>query len=53
MQRESDIVREDFIGEGRKLIDRLAVEIEKRKPSYFRKTIIRIRKIVSAKPGME
>lgn len=51
MQRESDIVREDFIAEGRKLIDRLAVEIEKRKPSYFRKTIIRLRKIISVKAG--
>ena len=51
MQRENDIARENFIAEGRKLVDRLAVEIEKRKPSYFRKTIIKLRKIISVKTG--
>ena len=53
MQRQSDSARENFIAEGRKLVDHLAVEIEKRKHSYSRKTIIRLRKIVSVKPGRE
>ena len=49
MQQKSNMARQDFIIESKKLSDHLTGKIEKRKRSYFRKATIKLRKIVSVK----
>jgi hypothetical protein len=48
MQHKKDQVREEFINEGNQLISQLAIEIEKRKPTYLSKAFNRLRLIVTS-----
>lgn len=47
MQANYDKAREEFVSEGAKILKTLVVEVERRRPSYLRKTVIIIQSIVS------
>ena len=49
MQEKKELARAEFISEGNQLLNQLAVEIEKRKPSYLSKVFNRLRLIVMSK----
>jgi hypothetical protein len=49
MQEEKDEARAEFISEGNQLLSQLAVEIEKRKPSYLSKAFSSVRLIIMSK----